>query len=68
MLVGSDEFGQNCGRWSWFRHDRINAGFLGVTNAMPQWVLNTEGCAVKTVYPNVPHPNVQLTADEHESR
>ena len=43
-------------------------GFLGVINAVPQWVLNTAGCAVQTSYPNVPHPNMQSTADEHELR
>ena len=40
--------------------------FIGVTNAVPQWVLNTAGCAVKTRYTNVPHTNVQSTADEHK--
>ena len=43
-------------------------GFIGVINAIPQWVLNTVGCAVKTRYPNVPHPNVKSTDEEHEFR
>ena len=43
-------------------------GFFGGRNAMPQWVLNTAGCSVKTSYPNVPHPSVQLTADKHTLR
>ena len=47
---------------------RSMPGFLGVTNSVPQWVLNTAGGAVKTRYPNVPHPNVQSTADEDEFR
>ena len=42
--------------------------FIGVTDAVPQWVLYTAGCAVKNRYPNVPHPNTQLTADKHELR
>ena len=32
---------------------------LGVTNSVPQWVLNRAGYAVENMYPNVPHPNVQ---------
>ena len=43
-------------------------GFLGVTNNVPQWVLNTAGCVVNTKHHNVPHPNVQSTADKHELR
>ena len=41
-------------------------GFIGVTSSVPQWVLNMVGCAVKTMYPNVPHLNVQSTADKNE--
>ena len=31
-------------------------------------MLNTAGKAIKTRYPNVPHPNVQYTADKHKLR
>ena len=40
--------------------------FIGVTSSVPQWELHTAGFSVKTRHPNVPHPNVQLTADKHE--
>ena len=43
-------------------------GFVGTQNAMPQWVLNMAGYAVKNSYPNIPHPNVQSTTDEHKFR
>ena len=38
--------------------------FLGVTNSVLQWVLTKESFAVKTRYPSVPRPNVQLTAEK----
>ena len=31
VLVGSDEFRQNRGRWSWFGHDRMNAQIFWYT-------------------------------------
>ena len=68
VLVGSDKFGQNRSRWSWVGHDRMNARISQCKNAVPQWVLNMAVCALKTRYPNVPHPNVKSTADEHEFR
>ena len=43
-------------------------GFIGVTNSVSQWVLNTAGYAIKTRYHNVPHTNVQSTADKHAFR
>ena len=35
---------------------------------LPLCVVNTNGCAVSTRYPRVPHPREQLIDDEHALR
>ena len=64
--MGSDEFGKIAAVGYRSGMTGLMPRFLGVKNSAPQWVLNTAGCAVKTRYPNVPHPNVQSTANNHE--
>ena len=68
VFVRSDKFGKITAVGSGSGMTGQMPGFIGVINAVPQWVLNTAGCAVKTRYPNVPHTNVKSTADEHEFR
>ena len=46
----------------------MNAQIFSGRNAVTQWVLNMAGCAVRTRYPNLPHPSVQSTADEQKLR
>ena len=44
-------------------------GCVGTTKSMfPLCVMNTDGCAVSTKYPRVPHPSEQLIDDEHALR
>ena len=44
-------------------------GCVGIMKAiLPLCVVNTDGCAVSTKYPKVPHPSEQLTDDEHAFR
>ena len=64
----SDEFGHNRGLWSWVGHEQMNAQIYQCNKCRATVGFNTAGCAVKTRYTNVPHTNVQSTADEHKFR
>jgi len=43
-------------------------GLAGWINVVPQCLLKTAGCDVRTRHPSVPHPNAQLTEEEQALR